>query len=238
MGTMVEAASAPSWLALRLWAVRQSQIRAYARNQRSSARKRTMRALVEAAARILEQEGYERANVNRIAEVAGVSVGSLYQYFPTKEALVAAVARELEKEMLAVFQNGLEDDALLPFDDAVRRGRRAHRQGVSRQPAPPARSSSTSCPRTSSRSSEFDAWFSKALAFYFEFPQGQGATTRHAPRGRPLDGGRRVGGQSRRRCGATPSKPSSTSSPTSSAATSPQAAAMRRLADSRRSLKR
>src|SRR5258706_7696527 len=82
--------------------------------------KQTVDALVTAAARILERDGYERANVNRIAELAGVSVGSLYQYFPTKEALAAAVAKRLGDEMLAVFQDGLADVAFLPFDEAIR----------------------------------------------------------------------------------------------------------------------
>ena len=47
--------------------------------------------LIEATARILVREGFDKASTNRIAEKAGVSVGSLYQYFPSKEALVAAV---------------------------------------------------------------------------------------------------------------------------------------------------
>lgn len=51
----------------------------------------TVDAIVAATARILEEGGFESASTNRIAEVAGVSVGSLYQYFPNKEALVQAV---------------------------------------------------------------------------------------------------------------------------------------------------
>jgi AcrR family transcriptional regulator len=82
--------------------------------------KETVAALVTAAARIFERDGYARASVNRIAALAGVSVGSLYQYFPTKEALAAAVARKLSDEMIAVFQDGLADIALMPFDDALR----------------------------------------------------------------------------------------------------------------------
>jgi AcrR family transcriptional regulator len=42
-------------------------------------------ALEEATARILVREGFDKASTNRIAELAGVSVGSLYQYFPSKE---------------------------------------------------------------------------------------------------------------------------------------------------------
>lgn len=46
-------------------------------------------AILEATARILEDEGLEAANTNTIAERAGVSVGSLYQYFPDKDAIFA-----------------------------------------------------------------------------------------------------------------------------------------------------
>ncbi|TIV67001.1 MAG: TetR family transcriptional regulator, partial [Mesorhizobium sp.] len=51
----------------------------------------TVDALVEATARILVRDGFDKASTNRIAEEAGVSIGSLYQYYPSKEALVAAV---------------------------------------------------------------------------------------------------------------------------------------------------
>jgi AcrR family transcriptional regulator len=56
-------------------------------------------ALLQATARVLTRDGYDRTSTNRIAEAAGVSIGSLYQYFPTKEAIVAAlVAREVEAQ--------------------------------------------------------------------------------------------------------------------------------------------
>lgn len=50
-----------------------------------------MRAIVEAAARILESKGHAGYNTNAVARVAGVSPGSLYQYFPNKEALTKAL---------------------------------------------------------------------------------------------------------------------------------------------------
>src|SRR5262249_58606117 len=53
---------------------------------------------------------FRSASVNRIAALAGVSVGSLYQYFPTKEALVAAVAQKLADDMLGVFQDGRSEE--------------------------------------------------------------------------------------------------------------------------------
>ncbi len=51
----------------------------------------TVRAIVEAAARILEQDGLGAFTTNAVAERAGVSIGSLYQYFPGKEALIGAL---------------------------------------------------------------------------------------------------------------------------------------------------
>ncbi len=47
--------------------------------------------ILQAATRVLERESLAGFNTNRVAEVAGISVGSLYQYFPNKEALVAAL---------------------------------------------------------------------------------------------------------------------------------------------------
>ena len=65
-----------------------------ARKTASQERSRaTVDAILEATARILIKEGFDKASTNRVAEVAGVSVGSLYQYFPSKDALVAALMR-------------------------------------------------------------------------------------------------------------------------------------------------
>lgn len=53
--------------------------------------------IVEAAARVLEEVGFEGYTTNAVARRAGVSVGSLYQYFPGKDALTKAlIARETE----------------------------------------------------------------------------------------------------------------------------------------------
>ena len=51
----------------------------------------TVETIIAAAARVLERESLAGFNTNRVAEVAGVSVGSLYQYFPNKSALIAAL---------------------------------------------------------------------------------------------------------------------------------------------------
>jgi AcrR family transcriptional regulator len=62
----------------------------------------TIAVLVEATERVLAKEGFAAATTNRIAEVAGVSIGTLYHYFPTKEALVEAVVHRLWADELAL----------------------------------------------------------------------------------------------------------------------------------------
>jgi AcrR family transcriptional regulator len=52
--------------------------------------KETVKVILEAAAQIFSEEGYS-ATTNRIAERAGVSIGSLYQYFPNKESLLSSL---------------------------------------------------------------------------------------------------------------------------------------------------
>jgi AcrR family transcriptional regulator len=70
------------------------------RKRPSQARSReTVGALLEAADRLLRRDGYTAASTNRIARVAGFSVGSLYQYFRDKEALIGAlIDRDLQQE--------------------------------------------------------------------------------------------------------------------------------------------
>ncbi|WP_448869337.1 TetR/AcrR family transcriptional regulator, partial [Delftia acidovorans] len=52
---------------------------------------RTLQAIVQAAAQILVKEGEAALTTNRIAERAGVSIGTLYQYFPDKQAVFRAM---------------------------------------------------------------------------------------------------------------------------------------------------
>jgi AcrR family transcriptional regulator len=66
------------------------------RQERSRA---LVEAILDATERVLAQEGSAQATTTRIAEVAGVSVGSLYQYFPARQALLAAVIeRRVERD--------------------------------------------------------------------------------------------------------------------------------------------
>jgi AcrR family transcriptional regulator len=78
-------------------------------------------ALIEATARILVREGFDKASTNRVAEVAGVSVGSLYQYFPSKEALVAAVIERHNQEIMETVRGELAEAATQPLAEGVRK---------------------------------------------------------------------------------------------------------------------
>lgn len=80
----------------------------------------TVEAILTATARILVRDGLERASTNRIADQAGVSIGSLYQYFPNKQALVAALMERHIREMYGVLEREIPKLASLPIRRAVR----------------------------------------------------------------------------------------------------------------------
>ncbi|CDQ09698.1 Transcriptional regulator, TetR family [Acidithiobacillus ferrivorans] len=77
--------------------------------QRSAA---TVDAILEAAARILERKGLDALTTNAVAELAGVSIGSLYQYFPGKAAILAELIRRERLILLA----GIDRIAHAPGD--------------------------------------------------------------------------------------------------------------------------
>jgi len=93
-----------------------TELRKAPRQERAGA---TFEAILEAAARILSEQGPRRLTTNRIARRAGVSVGSLYQYFPNKHAIVRAL---LEREILraATLRPALLDDASAPIAERMR----------------------------------------------------------------------------------------------------------------------
>src|SRR6266702_838532 len=67
--------------------------------QRRSAQ--TVEAVLEAAARILETRGLAACTTNAVAERAGVSIGSLYQYFPNRDALTVALIERETAQLVA-----------------------------------------------------------------------------------------------------------------------------------------
>jgi AcrR family transcriptional regulator len=67
--------------------------------------KGTIAAIFEATAQILERDGRRALNTNIIAERTGISIGTLYQYFDNKEAILVAMAREqIENDGRAVME--------------------------------------------------------------------------------------------------------------------------------------
>jgi AcrR family transcriptional regulator len=79
----------------------------------------TVEVIFEAVARILQREGREALNTNHIADLAGISVGTLYQYFPNKKAILLAMARrEIEATTNAVLDS-LSGEASKEHDDPI-----------------------------------------------------------------------------------------------------------------------
>ncbi|MDR0439657.1 MAG: TetR/AcrR family transcriptional regulator [Candidatus Accumulibacter sp.] len=64
-------------------------------------------AILESAARVLVERGYAGMNTNLVAERAGVSIGSLYQYFPNKDSLIAALHERHGTQMRAIIETVL-----------------------------------------------------------------------------------------------------------------------------------
>ncbi|MEL6960466.1 MAG: TetR/AcrR family transcriptional regulator [Pseudomonadota bacterium] len=61
--------------------------------------KATVDAIISAAARILLDAGYDKSSTNKISDLAGVSIGSLYEYFPGKEAIYAELRRREDQRL-------------------------------------------------------------------------------------------------------------------------------------------
>jgi AcrR family transcriptional regulator len=73
-------------------------------------------AVLEAAVQVLAKEGAQRFTTARVAEKAGVSVGSLYQYFPNKAAILFRLQSDEWQQTTALVRRILEDDARPPLD--------------------------------------------------------------------------------------------------------------------------
>jgi AcrR family transcriptional regulator len=75
------------------------------RQARSAA---TVDIILEAATRVLSERSLAGFNTNRIAEVAGVSVGSVYQYFPNKASLVTALIERAQSALAEAIETSAE----------------------------------------------------------------------------------------------------------------------------------
>lgn len=102
------------------------------RKQPIQARSRqTVAAILQATAQVLMTNGYDGTTTNLVAEKAGVSIGSLYEYFPNKESLVAALASvhvaELMARVDAVLSMPIDETPRAVVAALIRAGLDAHR---------------------------------------------------------------------------------------------------------------
>jgi AcrR family transcriptional regulator len=102
------------------------------RKQPRQARSRqTVAAILQATAQVLMTNGYDGTTTNLVAEKAGVSIGSLYEYFPNKESLVAALASvhvaELMARVDAVLSMPIDETPRAVVAALIRAGLDAHR---------------------------------------------------------------------------------------------------------------
>jgi AcrR family transcriptional regulator len=81
------------------------RVRKEPRQQRS---RQMVEAILQAAAELFADLGYARATTNKIAERAGVSVGSLYQYFPNKDSLLAGLLAQHHADVDRVLDAALD----------------------------------------------------------------------------------------------------------------------------------
>jgi AcrR family transcriptional regulator len=66
--------------------------------------------LLEAASEVIAQTSYESATTNAIAERAGVSIGSLYRYFPDKQAILRALEERRRAQVRALYDRAFNED--------------------------------------------------------------------------------------------------------------------------------
>lgn len=78
-------------------------------------------AMISACARILRKDGYEGLNTNHIAKVAGVGIGTLYDFFPDKETIVAVLAERMMAESTRRMRKVFTDTVgVSPWEGVVR----------------------------------------------------------------------------------------------------------------------
>ena len=80
----------------------------------------TVAAILEGAAQVLESHGSDGFTTNAIAERAGVSIGTLYQYYPDKNAVAAALSRAVRAALVERMAGAAEAARGLPLREGLR----------------------------------------------------------------------------------------------------------------------
>jgi AcrR family transcriptional regulator len=90
------------------------------RKPRQRRARQTVEAILDAVIRILKRKGFHAITTNHIAEVAGVSIGSVYQYFPDKQAIFVAIHGRHLNEIDRLIHTTLVEHAASSLNDLVR----------------------------------------------------------------------------------------------------------------------
>jgi AcrR family transcriptional regulator len=83
--------------------------------------KQTVSSILEACARIIAREGYFAVTTDKIAVEAGVSIGSLYQFFGNKESVVSALIKQLIEEDRLFFFQKMQPHENLPVSEKIQK---------------------------------------------------------------------------------------------------------------------
>ena len=89
------------------------------KNPRQARASATVEIILEAATRVLAADSLAGFNTNRVAEVAGISVGSLYQYFPNKAALLAVLIAREQAALCDAIERCVNDGQGKSLDDLL-----------------------------------------------------------------------------------------------------------------------
>ncbi len=89
------------------------------RQAKQARSKATVKVIIDAAAQVIADEGYERATTNRIADAAGVSVGSIYHYFSNKNEIFDLLIQQETKKTLSIL-SGLKPTANQSLETTLR----------------------------------------------------------------------------------------------------------------------
>lgn len=90
------------------------------RRPRQRRAQQTVDAVLDAVVRVLKREGFSATTTNRIAEVAGVSIGSVYQYFPDRQAIFVALHQRHIDQIDRMVETRLMEHAASSLDELIR----------------------------------------------------------------------------------------------------------------------
>jgi AcrR family transcriptional regulator len=90
------------------------------KNPSQSRARKTVETLLETTAQILANEGSERLTTNYLAEKAGYSIGTVYQYFPNREAIVLALIERQREQVQRRIRQALETEPEATAEQKIR----------------------------------------------------------------------------------------------------------------------